>query len=80
MHDRKYENACLFDGIEHTVRKPVDKAAMNVFLYQRPSMGMSNGVLYCSENLDGEIITEARFTILIILNCSPELLVCFGMK
>ena len=80
MHDRKYENTCIFDGIEHTIRKPVNEAAMNVFLYDRPSMGMSSNIPDCSENLYGEIVTEAGFTILIIFNCSTELLLCFGMK
>ncbi len=41
---------------------------------------MSNNILDCSENLYGEIVTEAGFTILIIFNCSTELLLCFGMK
>gem|GEM_PF-1061783 len=53
---------------------------LNVFLYDRPSMGMSNHILDCSEDLDGEIVTEGGFTILIIFNCCTELLLCFGMK
>lgn len=73
MHDRKYENTCVLDDIEHTIRKPVREAAMNVFLYDRPGMGMSNDVLDCSEDLDGEIVTKAGFTVLIIFNCRTEL-------
>jgi len=80
MHDREYENNCIFDGIEHTIREPVHKAAMNVFLYDRPSMGMSNHILDCSEDLDREIVTETGFTILIIFNRCTELLFRFGMK
>jgi hypothetical protein len=72
MHDCKYKNACLFDRIEHTVWKPVYKAAMNILFYHRPSMGMSNDGLYCSKDLDREIITQPRFTILIIGNCRPN--------
>ena len=38
MHDREYENACFFGGIEHAVREPVYEAAMNILLYDGRSM------------------------------------------
>ena len=71
------------DGIhEHEERGSLSgsSGAMNVFLYDRPSMGMSSHILDCSEDFDGEIVTEAGFMILIIFNCCTELLLRFGMK
>ncbi len=58
MHDREYENACFFGGIEHAIREPVYEAAMNILLYDGPSMRMSNNILYCRKDLEEEIVTE----------------------
>nr|WP_242839705.1 hypothetical protein [Syntrophorhabdus aromaticivorans] len=80
MHDRKDENTCFFDGIEHTIGKPVCKAATNVVLYDRPSMRMCNNVLYCGKDLDREIVTESVFTILIVFNCCVEFFLCFRVE
>jgi hypothetical protein len=80
MHDRKYENSRFFDGIENRIGKPVQQAAMNVVLYERPGMWVSDNVVYCGENFDGEIVTESGFTIFIVFNSRAKLLLRFGVK
>ena len=80
MHDRKYENASVLDGVEYTIRKPVHEASMNVLLYNRPGVRVSNDILYRSEDFDGKIITQPDFAILIVFNCCAELLLRFGVE
>ena len=80
MHDCDDKDSRRFEAVENTEGEPIDKTPANAFFHDRPGSRVSDDVAYARKDFEGEVVAEASFTILIVLDSRAELRLCLGVK
>ncbi len=73
MHYYKDENVVLFNIIDNAERKTANKTAPDAFFYDRPRSWVGDNILNSCKHLDRKIVTQAAFTIFVVIDSLMEL-------
>lgn len=80
MHDCNDKDAGRFEAVENTKGEPIHKTSPNVLFDDRPGRWVSHDAPYGRKDFEGEVVAEAGFLVLVVLDSRTKLRFCFGVK
>jgi hypothetical protein len=78
MHNCNNEDAVWFNAAENTKRETVYETTTDIFFNNRPRVRVTGNAMNSGEYFNGEIITKAGLTFLVVFDSSGEFL--FGLR